>query len=158
MKEKIITESYIEGDLKFDGEIIFENDVEITGSLIAEKITGKKSITIHYSIEAGGSIKAGGYIKAGYYHNYSFSVLDLEKIKTKRILFTPSFFHERKFWIEQLNPIEGIDNLISVIETGCWSEIIAEGKKHSEKLLSYKHYLPAVRQALELLGKNGDSQ
>jgi len=54
MTEKIISKSRIEGDLIFDGKIIFVNDCYVTGNVKARG-----------AIRAGGAIKAGGWIEAG---------------------------------------------------------------------------------------------
>ena len=196
---KIITDTKIEGDLVFDGKVIFENDIEITGKLDVEEVEAKKSIHVHlayivkktdkvgesqdvgwsqdvgesqevggyqkvggyqdvgeyqkvgWSQKVGGSQKVGEYQEVGEYRNQSMILIDLTKIKTSRITFTATYYHERNFWITQLSPIAGTEKLQEAIKKECWDNIIEVAKSIKDILLAYPHWIPAVRQAVELL-------
>ena len=70
MKEKIIKQTVIDGNLEFDGKLIFADDlglVEVKGFIKAGIIIVGKGTSIEagWYIEAGESIEAGWYIKAG---------------------------------------------------------------------------------------------
>jgi hypothetical protein len=164
METKIITEYKIEGDLKFDGKIIFENDIEITGNLEAIEIEARGHINVRKkyivskidiclkSQKVGKYQEVGEYQKVGEYCNFSFSVIDTEKIETNRIRFTLSCYHERNFWLAQLEQLK-IEELSRAIENDskCWDKIIEIAKKHKDKLLNYKYWIPAVKQAVEIM-------
>ena len=176
METRLIEDRKIEGDIEFDGIVIFANDCEITGSLSAGAVDAKGSIYVHnnyhvakhdivagtqtvgWSQTVGGFQKVGEYQKVGWYqkvgeyNNPSMQLLS-EKITVKRITFTPSFYHERHFWLAILEPVAGIDKLKELIkdDSNCWDAILAEARNVREELLGYEHYIPAVRQAIELM-------
>ena len=95
--------------------------------------------------------EVGVYQEVGEFHNYSFKILNLEKIKTQRICFTPSYVHEREFWISQFDSIPLLCDYIRNTDN-CWREIIKEAKKYKNKIMS-KKYLPAIKQAIEVMLK-----
>ena len=155
MEIKVITDTKIEGDVIFDGQVVFENNIEITGHLRVKKNEAKKSIHVHksYVVEMGDIV--GGSQKVGEYQNASMKVIDTTKIKTNRIVFTSSSYHERNFWLAQLEPIHGIGELKDALkdEDSCWDNLIEIAKEYKPVLLAYEHFVPAVRQALELFLK-----
>ena len=137
MATKIVRKKRVEGDINFDGELIFKDNTIVVGSIKARRINIEKSL------EVGGSLEVGEYL------NLSFSILDLNKIKPKIIRFTPTYYHERNFWLQIFNSIEGVDDLKSAISSSCWEDILPKARLNKDKLLAYEHYLPAVRQAIE---------
>ena len=165
METKRISESKIEGDLEYDGEVIFENDIEITGHLRVRIARAVKSIYVRktYTVyefdivggfqEVGGPQKVGGPQEVGEFQNMSFELIDVSKIKTKHIVFTSSYYHERKFWLAQLSNIDGIDEFKQALQDNnkCWEELIGIAKKYKTPILSYKYYVAAVRQAIEIM-------
>jgi len=66
---------------------------------------------------------------------------------------------ERRFWAEQFKMVGGLDSLVDIIsdyddlddEGTCYEDILPEAKKYKDKILAYEHYIPAVRQAVELM-------
>ena len=100
-------------------------------------------------------------MKVGEYNNASFSVLDLEKVKTKTITFTATEYHERHFWLNILEPLflraktkkqkAECEKIREVVKTKCWPEIRTLAKNYKKELLAHKGFCPAVRQAIELL-------
>jgi uncharacterized protein YjbI with pentapeptide repeats len=87
------------------------------------------------------------------FHNQSLVVFDEQKIKCKRVRFTPDLDAERRFWLDALSRVPDISCLTSVItdRDKCWKDILASAKKHRNQLLAYEHYLPAVRQAIDIM-------
>jgi hypothetical protein len=87
------------------------------------------------------------------FHNQSLLVFDEQKIKCKRVHFTPDLDTERRFWLDALSRVPDISCLTSVITDTdkCWKDILASAKKHRDRLLAYEHYLPAVRQAIDIM-------
>jgi len=71
LKEKIVRDKRIDGDVIFDGKIVFKDDCVVNGSIQAENIIAEKSIDAILFIKArdhfiaGGCIGARGYISAG---------------------------------------------------------------------------------------------
>ena len=183
VKEKVITETKIEGNVEFDGLLIFKNDIEITGNLTATAVDARKSIHVHRTYivyqwdKVGGSQEVGGYQKVGgsqevgesqevggsqevgekitckEYINFSFQPIDLNKVSCKIIRFCPTYFAERNFWAAQL---AHIPELCAHIQDNskCWETILQEAKKHKKEILSGS-YIPAVRQAIELMMVKG---
>jgi hypothetical protein len=75
----------------------------------------------------------------------------LSKLKTERIVFTNNYYQERKFWEAILVQIPGVEELIKAVKSDlCWDDIKTVAKKHKKQLLAYKHWIPAVKQAVEL--------
>jgi hypothetical protein len=163
-KKDVKDGKYVAGSVDFNGHIEFDAELgyifffslKATGYIFARAGTGIKAggcIKAGEGIEAGEGIKAGWGIKAGEYINQSFELLDMSNLKTKRIRFTSSYYHERNFWLAQLEPIKGIDELKDALKDNnkCWSELIRIAKKYASKILAYKYFLPAVRQAIEIM-------
>ena len=169
MEEKVITDTKMEGDLHFDGKLIFLNSVEITGNLRARSVYAYQSINVRLSYittendwvggyqDVGGYQEVGESQKVGEYINYSMVILDLDKIKTRIIRFTPTYYHERRFWIAQLKQTsistKLLDPLMKAIKTECWNEIFKAAEPIKCQLLASPHLMPAVRQAIKLMIK-----
>jgi len=85
VEEKIIKEEMIEGDIEFEGKLIFENACTILGDLRAKEIFTHRDLTADFievekSIEVGGtlkvleSIRASGDIKVDWYLEADVSI------------------------------------------------------------------------------------
>lgn len=117
-------------------------------------------IIARWHIETDGYIKARWYIVPGEYCrasrietktyvNTGFEILDLENINCRAIRFCSTTGAERRFWSEALAEVPDIDPLIEAIGSSCWSYLLDMAREHKEQLLSYDHYMPVVRQAIE---------
>jgi len=70
--EKIIKKEEIEGDIKFDGEVIFKTHCKVKGKVRAKKIITMGQLRIDGSVETDGDLIVyngplliGGFVKAG---------------------------------------------------------------------------------------------
>ena len=131
----------IEGDLITDDDIVFDEDVVVTGKLQA------KSIITKWALKVGGCLEVGEYV------NNKYEMLDMGKIKTSRIRFTHSYKCERRFWLMILEPLNNIEELRAVItENNCWNDILDEALKVKDILLSYQ-FPTIINQALTVMLK-----
>jgi len=163
METKQITDEIVEGDLVFDGHIVIVGNATILGSIkcrslevggwlkVNESLEVGGSLEVNGWLKIGGSLKIGGWLEVGEYVNLSFVILDFEKIRTKIIRFTPTLYHERNFWLAVL-PTD-LCELRDAISSGkCWRELLPLARKHRDVLLAGE-YIPAVRQAIELMSR-----
>ena len=60
METKVFGEEIVEGDIEFDGEVLFENDVVVTGGIYAKRVDAKSSLRVGESLEVGGLLRVVG--------------------------------------------------------------------------------------------------
>jgi len=137
MTEKIINESRIEGDLIFDGKIIFVNDCYVTGNVKAGR-----GIEAREWIEAGEAIWAGGGIEAEWVFSFTFSV----SAKTITTKFLPFW---RNYWAEMPPLKKWREDIMN--DEKCWGDYPKMlTKKEKEEICAWDGWHWILRAQLEM--------
>ena len=124
METKIITESRIEGDVIFDGKIIFEVSCCVTGDIV------------------GGDIKAGGGIEAEWIFSFTFSV-------TAKYIVTKYLPFWRNYWADMPPLKKWRDKILD--DDICWDEYPKMlTRKEKEKICAWNGWHWILRAQLEM--------